>query len=67
MSKVALDFSRPDKPADSSFVESFGGKFEEECLSQNCFFSLQYVREKIESLGKDHNEARPNSLLEIEF
>ena len=29
---VTLDFSRPGKPTDNSFIESFNGKFRSECL-----------------------------------
>ena len=30
---VALDFSRPGKPTDNAFIESFNGRFRQECLS----------------------------------
>lgn len=30
---VVLDFSRPGKPTDNSFIESFNGKFRAECLN----------------------------------
>jgi len=29
---VTLDFSRPGKPTDNAFIESFNGKFRTECL-----------------------------------
>jgi len=29
---VTLDFSRPGKPTDNAFIESFNGKFRAECL-----------------------------------
>ena len=61
--KVKLDFSRPGKPTDNAFIESFNGKFREECLSQHWFLSLQDAREKIESWRKDYNETRPHSSL----
>ena len=59
--QVKLDFSRPGKPKDNVFIESFNGKFREECLSQNWFLSLQDAREKIESWREDYNENRPHS------
>ena len=31
---VVLDFSRPGKPTDNAFIESFNGKFRAECLNQ---------------------------------
>ncbi|NOY29151.1 MAG: transposase family protein [Planctomycetes bacterium] len=33
--KVKLDFSRPGKPTDNAFIESFNGKFRNECLNQS--------------------------------
>ncbi len=38
-SKVKLGFSKPRKPTDNAFIESFNGKLREECLSQNWFLS----------------------------
>ena len=61
--QVKLDFSRPGKPTDNAFIESFNRKFREECLSQNWFLSLQDSREKIESWRKDYNETWPHSSL----
>ena len=37
---VVLDFSRPGKPTDNSFIESFNGKFRSECLNTHWFLSL---------------------------
>jgi putative transposase len=34
---VILDFSRPGKPTDNSFVEAFNGKVRAECIDQNWF------------------------------
>jgi transposase InsO family protein len=31
--KVTLDFSRPGKPTDNPFIESFNGRFRDECLN----------------------------------
>ena len=33
--KVELRFSRPGKPADNAFIESFNGRFRKECLNQH--------------------------------
>ncbi len=32
---VILDFSRPRKPTDNAFIESFNGSFRDECLNVN--------------------------------
>ena len=61
--KVTLDFSRPGKPTDNPFIESFNGSFRDECLNTNWFLSLDDAREKIETWRKDYNEFRPHSSL----
>ena len=38
--KVELDFSRPGKPSDNAFIESFNATARRECLSQHWFMSL---------------------------
>lgn len=35
MKGVTLDFSRPGKPTDNAFIESFNDKFRAECLNQH--------------------------------
>ncbi|MND94926.1 Integrase core domain protein [compost metagenome] len=61
--KVTLDFSRPGKPTDNAFIESFNGSFRDECLNTNWFLSLQDAREKIENWRRDYNGYRPHSAL----
>ncbi len=57
---VQIDFSRPGKPTDNSFVESFNGSFRDECLNVHWFESLEEAREKIETLRIDYNDSRPH-------
>lgn len=61
--KVSLDFSRPGKPTDNAFIESFNGSFRDECLNANWFLSFDDARRKIEIWWKDYNEFRPHSAL----
>jgi putative transposase len=61
MNGVKLDFSRPGKPTDNSFVESFNGKFRQECLNASWFLSLDDARSKCEAWRTDYNEVRPHS------
>lgn len=61
--KVVLDFSRPGKPTDNPFIESFNGSFRDECLNTNWFLSLEDARAKIEAWRIDYNEYRPHSSL----
>jgi putative transposase len=37
---VEIDFSRPGKPTDNAFAESFNGKFRAECPNTYWFLSL---------------------------
>ena len=62
--KVTLDFSRPGKPTDNAFAESFIGSFRDECLNANWFLSLEDARDKIEAWRVDYNEYRPHSSLD---
>lgn len=61
--KVTLDFSRPGKPTDNAFIESFNGSIRSECLNQNWFLSLEDAEEKIEDWRVYYNEQRPHSAL----
>ncbi len=61
--KVELDFSRPGRPTDNAFAESFIGSFRDECLNVNWFLSFEDARDKIEAWRQDYNEFRPHSSL----
>jgi putative transposase len=60
---VMLDFSRPGKPTDNAFIESFNGKFRAECLNTHWFMSLDDARRKMEEWRRDYNEVRPHSAI----
>lgn len=61
---VRLDFSRPGKPTDNSFVETFNGTLRDECLNLNWFASLTEAQRLLEAWRRDYNESRPHSALE---
>ena len=61
--KVKLDYSRPGTPTDKPHIESFNGRFRDECLNMNWFMSLEDDRDKIERWQKDYNELHPHSAL----
>ena len=61
--KVKLDFSRPGKPTDNAFIESFNGRFRQECLNQHWFLSLEDAKCKLKSWREDYNKNRPHSSL----
>ena len=60
---VKLAFSRPGKPTDNAYIESFNGKFRAECLNQHWFMSLVDAQRKFDEWRKDYNEVRPHSSL----
>lgn len=60
---VKLGFSRPGKPVDNAFIESFNGSFRDECLNVNWFMSLADAREKVEEWRNDYNGFRPHTSL----
>ena len=60
---VTLDFSRPGKPTDNAFIESFNGKFRTECLNAHWFMTLDDARRKMEEWRRDYNEVRQHSAI----
>jgi putative transposase len=60
---VALRFIRPGKPIENAYVESFNGKFRDECLNEHWFVSLADAKAAIEAWRIDYNTVRPHSSL----
>ena len=60
---VQLDFIRPGKPVENSYIESFNGRLRDECLNVEVFFALADVRDKLEYWRQDYNQVRPHSAL----
>ena len=60
---VELDFIRPGKPTDNALIESFNGRFREECLNESWFLSLEDAREKVEEWRQHYNRERPHGSL----
>ena len=60
---VELDFSRPGKPTDNAFIESFNARVREELLNTSWFLSMGDVRERTAAWRKEYNEERPHSAL----
>ena len=61
---VALHFIQPGKPVQNAYVESFNGRFRDECLSQAYFPTLARARAEIELWRQDYNRVRPHSALD---
>ena len=60
---VRIDFSRPGKPTDNCFVETFNGSLRDECLNVHWFETLADARERIEAWRQDYNVSRPHQAL----
>ena len=61
---VKIDFSRPGKPSDNAFVESFNGTFRSECLNIHWFIDLKEASQLIEAWRQEYNESRPHVSLD---
>lgn len=61
--KVVLDFSRPGKPTDNAFIESFNSRFRQEFLNEHWFLSVSDAQERAETWRLDYNCERPHSSL----
>jgi len=60
---VRLHFIEPGKPVQNAFIESFNGKFQDECLNEHWFTNLADARWTIEEWRIDYNTRRPHSSL----
>jgi putative transposase len=60
---VKLDFTTPERPTENGFVESFQGRFRDECLNTEIFEDLEDANTKIRAWRRDYNHRRPHSAL----
>jgi putative transposase len=61
--QIAWHYIAPGKPTQNAFVESFNGRFRDECLNENLFVTLGEVRRIIEEWRIDYNTVRPHGRL----
>jgi putative transposase len=59
--RVQLAFIEPGKPVQNAYIESFNGKFRDECLNENWFVSLADAQQTIEAWRVDYETVRPHS------
>lgn len=52
---------QPGRPMQNGYIESFNGKFRDECLNEHWFGSLPQARSAIAIWRQDYNEIRPHS------
>jgi transposase InsO family protein len=60
---VQLFLIEPGKPNQNAYIESFNGRFRDECLNEHGFTCLQHVRLIDESWRKEYNDERPKQSL----
>jgi transposase InsO family protein len=60
---VKLFLIEPGKPNQNAYIESFNGRFRDECLNEHWFTSLQHAKAVIESWRREYNEERPKKSL----
>lgn len=60
---VRLRFIEPGKPVQNAFVESFNGRFRDECLNLHWFRSIRHARAEISVWRRHYNYERPHSAL----
>lgn len=63
LGKIKIDFIDAGKPRQNAFVESFNGKFRDECLNTREFYSVKHAREIIGNWRREYNFERPHSAL----
>ncbi|PEI02321.1 IS3 family transposase [Pantoea agglomerans] len=60
---VELRLIQPGKPTQNEFIESFNGRFRDECLNEHWFSDISHARKTISEWRQDYNECRPHSML----
>ena len=60
---VELRLIQPGKPTQNGFIESFNGRFRDECLNEHWFSDIVRARKIINDWRQDYNECRPHSTL----
>ena len=61
--RVSLSYISPGRPMENGYIESFNGRFREECLNQNWFQNILEAAKIVEEWRKDYNNNRPHSSL----
>jgi putative transposase len=60
---VLWHYIAPGKPQQNGFIESFNGRFRDECLNEHLFRNLVHARAVIEAWRADYNAVRPHTSL----
>jgi transposase InsO family protein len=60
---LTLRLIEPGKPNQNAYIESFNGRFRDECLNEHWFTGLAHARAVIEDWRREYNEERPKKAL----
>ena len=60
---VQLRLIEPGKPNQNAYIESFNGRFRDECLNEHWFTSLPHACLVIEAWRREYHEERPKKAL----
>jgi len=60
---VTLRLIEPGKPNQNAYIESFNGRFRDECLNEHWFLNLAHAQAIIEAWRCEYNEERPKKAL----
>ena len=60
---VQLFLIEPGKPNQNAYIESFNGRFRDECLNEHWFTSLRHAKVIIDTWRREYNEERPKKSL----
>jgi transposase InsO family protein len=60
---VDLRLIEPGKPNQNAYIESFNGRFRDECLNEHWFTSVGHAQVVIEAWRREYNEERPKKSL----
>ena len=62
--QILLRYIQPGRPMQNGHVESFNGRFRDECLNANWFTNLTHAKKTIAAWRHDYNTERPHSSLD---
>jgi putative transposase len=63
---VELKLIQAGKPTQNAYIESFNGRFRDECLNDHWFRDINHAQELIAAWRRGYNQARPHSALGYE-
>jgi len=63
---ISIYFIEKGRPTQNAYIESFNGKFRDECLSDTVWRDISHARRDIEIWRMDYNWNRPHSSLDYQ-